>query len=56
MILAKKQPELLAYLKEHKEVIEQIIYHLDSGSLQDVLLRIIECEDIAGNYTGTQYG
>ena len=54
MMLSKKIPETIEYLKKKKDIIAQFIKHLDNPSIMDLLLKIIAAQDpLSDNPTQT---
>lgn len=52
ILLQKKVPETIAYLKSRKQIINSFLKHLGNSSVMDLLLKIIACEDTTdGNGT-----
>lgn len=45
ILLQKKVPETIGYLKTKKTIVSQFLKHLGNASIMDLLLKIIACED-----------
>jgi hypothetical protein len=45
VLLNKKVPETIEYMKEKKDIIPHFLKHLGNASVMDLLLKVIACED-----------